>query len=149
MKKLIGLYLLAFIGLIIIWAPNIYRSWLNSAFPLDSKVATGDIASLVPADQRLKVGAFYRDLADVAMVAGNIQSTDDLYTRYRAAVPLMQAAGKLPAGLGPFDKAVNDRINNSIGLKSEPLSDNKRKAFADVCDQVALELGVRVDNDQE
>lgn len=104
--------------------------------------AVGGLADLVPAEYRGKIGRFYADLGYAVLVVPNIPTTDALRDGYIAAGQILKQQERLPAGLKPFADQASALLQQSLGLESKPLDDNTRKAFANTCQAIAVELGV-------
>lgn len=105
-------------------------------------VPAGNLASLVPeAESRAKLAQFFGDFAAVVRDEKcPLKSTGQFREAYRAAVPLMQSAGRLP-DVKAIDAPISERLTIAMGgLDDKPLTDTTRSLLAGTLDSVAAEF---------
>lgn len=102
----------------------------------------GSLRSLVPeAESRAKLAQFFGDFALVLRDEKcPLQTTGQFRDAYRAAVPLMQSAGRLP-NVQQIDAPISERLTIAMGgLDDKPLTDTTRSLLAGTLDGVAAEF---------
>lgn len=135
----------AAIGLVLIglvWAPNLYTSILDHSFPSSPATNTVVVNGDIPAQYRPIYGALFRDLGVIVKSDTNIKTTGQLLTGAQYAVSMMKTADNLP-DIPVLNKEFNDKITAAVGLQDKSLDTDTRNKFADVCNQIATELGVK------
>lgn len=103
-----------------------------------------DLAALVPdATARGQLAGFFADFALIVSAEQSpITSTGEFRDTYRRAVPVYQAAGKLPS-VQAIDEPIAQRLQASIGLEDQPLDGDPplRGTLVRVLADIASELG--------
>lgn len=102
----------------------------------------GNLAALVPeAESRAKLARFFGDFALVLRDEKcPLATTGQFRDAYRAAVPLMQSAGRLP-NVQQIDAPISERLKIAMGgLDDKPLNDTTRSLLAGTLDGVAAEF---------
>lgn len=101
---------------------------------------TYSLAALIPeADTRVRVGAFYRDMA-VAVASPEVRTLDQFREAQQVAVKILQASVAFPSVHAEANAAIAKRLEEAVGLEPGELTAEKRAALVGACKGISAEL---------
>lgn len=101
---------------------------------------TFSLAALIPeADTRVKVHAFYRDMA-VAVASPEVRTLEQFRNAQQSAVKILQASVAFPSVPAEANAAISKRLEEAVGLEPGELTAEKRAALVGACKGISAEL---------